>query len=131
MIKASPLHISGVYHGGFSEHGDEYDPRIHGKSTLVPRNLVSDETKAALKAIERVYADVVSPMKEESVGKAKYFVILLNEYSGYSMVRFIFRKNETAKAVIQMIREIETIFNSKVQTLACMYKAQLCGRDSF
>lgn len=36
------------------------------------------------------------------------------------MIRFIFRKIDTAKAFILMFRKIENIFSSKIQTLACI-----------
>lgn len=56
------------------------------------------------------HTEVVSPVKERTIGKYKYIVTLLGEYSGYWMVKFISYKSETPTAVIQMIREIENIF---------------------
>lgn len=38
---------------------------------------MSNETKAAVAAIERVYTDVVGPMREKFIEKSEYFVAIL------------------------------------------------------
>lgn len=65
--------------------------------------------------MERLYTDLVEPMKHQSLGKSQYFITFLDEYSGYAMVRLI--KCGAAGSVSQMIIYLEKIFNDKLLNL--------------
>lgn len=60
-----------------------------------------------------MYSDVVGPGKCTSFGNSKYFVTLLNEYSTYSLVRFIRRKSTAEDPVAEMINVLENALNKK------------------
>lgn len=70
--------------------------------------------------MERAHTDIFGPIKKQLLGCARYFVTTLGEYSGYSLVRFLHRKSEAAYAVMEMIRKLENLFNSKIETLRCV-----------
>lgn len=61
--------------------------RMPGKS---PNEFLSKETT---QPAERIYTDVVGPMKKELLGRSRYFVAMFGEHSGFSFVRFINRKS--------------------------------------
>lgn len=56
---------------------------------------------------ERVYSDVVEPVQEASLGGSVYFVTLIDDFSGLSMVRFLNAKANAVEAVQQMIIDLE------------------------
>lgn len=88
-----------------------------GKSTRVPRKEFLLEVKQAKKATERVHTDVIGAMKPELYEKPKYFVTILDEFGGYSIVRFLNRREETGGTVTEVIKQIEKLFNSRFRTL--------------
>lgn len=73
--------------------------------------------KKAAKAVERVYTDLVGLMKDASQEKSKHFVTVLDDFSRYLLVWFLFLQSEDGNAVVEMIQELETLFNSRVPTL--------------
>lgn len=70
--------------------------------------------------MKQFYTDEVGPIEHQSLEKYQYFVTLLNEYSGYSMVRIITRKSEAARCVVQMITALENILNDKLKLLTLL-----------
>lgn len=92
----------------------------HWKNTIrKPRTLYESDERSK-KPIERVYTDVVELMKCESIGKAKYFVTLCDEYSGFSMAIFIHRKSETSEAINGMLFQTENSFKKRVERISCI-----------
>lgn len=87
-----------------------------------PRKAVVHEDMMAARPLERVVTDLVGAMKHRSIRRFKHFVTLLNESSGYSIVRFFRRKSEAAEVVVGMIQELETLFNSKVHDMTLIYR---------
>lgn len=47
------------------------------------------------------------------MGGAKYFVTLMDEYSGISKVRFLNQKSGAGDAISKMIAELETLLKEK------------------
>lgn len=62
---------------------------------------------------EVLHIDTVGPIKVESLGGARYFVLAKDEFSGYRLVRFIQHKNEIPDEVKSMISQarLETRFS--------------------
>lgn len=44
--------------------------------------------------VKRVYLNIVGPIWSLSFGEVKYFVTVLDKYSGFSMVRFLHRQRD-------------------------------------
>lgn len=122
LLKATLPHVKGMNEKYIKHETSDCEPCQLGKSTKAPRKSREGQDLGATRPVERVYTDVVGPMNYLSVGKAKYFFTLLDEYSGYSMVHFSCKKNETGNEIIEMIQEIENLFNSKIETLSCIYR---------
>lgn len=64
-----------------------------------------------------MFSDVVGPTRTPSVGGARYFVTLLDEYRGYFTGRFVRRRIMAGSAVIEMIKEIEKLCNQTIRNL--------------
>lgn len=87
---------------------------VFDKLVRAPRKEVEYKDKIAAKPLERVFTNVVGSMKHRSIGRSKYFVTLLDAGSEYSIVRSIHRNSEVGDAVVEMIQESKTLFNSKI-----------------
>ena len=59
----------------------------------------------ATKAGELIHADVVGPMHQKSLGNAKYFVCLKDDFSKYRRVFFMHSKNEVSKCIKIFVNE--------------------------
>lgn len=60
---------------------------------------------------------MMGPIEHRFLGKSQYLVMLLDDYSGYAMVRFITGKNEAAERVIKIITGLENVFNDRPKHL--------------
>lgn len=116
LIRSLP-HIDGINEGEINIDDEFCRPCVLSKSTRAPRKTNKNKIKTTTRAVERIHTDVVGPIKVKSLGRAKYFVTALDDHSGYALVRFVNLKNEVAEAIIEMIREIENLFNFKTQNL--------------
>ena len=79
----------------------------------------------ALKTLDRIYSDVVGPVRMRSFSNSQYFVTATDEYSGLSMVRFLRRKNQAADALQEMILEFQSWFNSTVSRLSVLNRRKV------
>lgn len=96
-----------------------------GKATRhqrISRPLSSSKAKAPL---ERVYTDVVGPISASTFGGARYFVTLLDEYSGYSMVRFMREKGDASERVKEMIKSMETGLSIRLGKLLILNRSSV------
>lgn len=90
---------------------------VLGKSCRKSRSKRSKETTAVLEPLERTFTDVVGPITPPSISGARYFITLMDDYSGYSLLRFIRRKSQATETIQEMVNELETSFNSNIQML--------------
>lgn len=90
MINASVPQISKAGHSASSENGNECNLCGSGNFSRLPWNALFGETRAAVKAIEKIFLDVVGPMIEESSRKFKSFVTLIGRVERHSMARIFF-----------------------------------------
>lgn len=102
-----------------SRHIKECKPCKMGKSTRQPRysGACKWHTHKASRPLERLYADVVEPIKYASQSHSEYLVTLLDDYSGYTLIQFLISKNEAAEAVKTMISEFESLFETSGNTI--------------
>lgn len=83
----------------------------------LPRKSTALEEKAASNPLDRKFSDLVGTMKQQSLGRVRYFVRLLGLCSGYSLFRSTHRKNEAGDAVVEMIRELLGLSQSQVKSM--------------
>lgn len=116
LLKSIP-HVDGINEEEINLDNDVCRPCALSKATRVPRKTHNNKLKVTTRAVERIHTDVVGPIKMMSLGKANYFVTALDDHSGYALVRFVNLKSEVADALIDMVRELENLFNFKTQEI--------------
>lgn len=72
---------------------------LKGKLCRLSRTSIPDKEKSKAAPLNFVYSGVVGSIEHELFGRSKYFVTLLDSYSGYPNVRFLGRKSEAGDAV--------------------------------
>ena len=87
------------------------------KSTRGTRPRASEESRQATKRLELVHTVIVGPMKRPSLRGSRYFIPLMDDASGVSLVRFLKEKSEATTAVQEMINQLETICKGKVERI--------------
>lgn len=71
----------------------------------------------ASKVLEIVHADVCGPMETESLGGARYFLLLKDDYSSYRHVYFMKNKSEVRKNIEKFILKAENETDNKLKVL--------------
>lgn len=119
VLRESAPHVRGLPDGKLVTPSD-CDTCAKSKSQRVPRKTAGEEDRKSSKPLERVFSDVVGPMKNQSMAKSRYFVTLLDECSGYSLIRFVDRKSQVADSVVEMVLELESLFTFKTGKMICI-----------
>lgn len=106
------IKVIGVNKNKISQNENLCRAFVLGKTTRSPRKSSAEKSlkKVTTRAVERLYPDVLGPLKVRALGWSKYFVTLLDEHTRYSLVRFIHRKSVAADFVMEMTRELEILF---------------------
>ena len=72
--------------------------------TLIP---FPKKSKRTSEFLDLIHSDVCDPMRIESIGKAKYFIEFIDDYSRWSEVRFLQHKSEALQATKDFIALVE------------------------
>ncbi|KAI3757928.1 hypothetical protein L6452_05472 [Arctium lappa] len=63
--------------------------------------------------LDILHVDLCGPMKTNSIGKKRYVLVIVDDYSRYTWVKFLKSKDETPEVLITLIKTIQT--NKKKQ----------------
>ncbi|KAI3728074.1 hypothetical protein L6452_16702 [Arctium lappa] len=58
--------------------------------------------------LEILHVDLCGPMKTKSIGKKRYVLVVVDDYSRYTWVRFLKSKDETPEILITLIKTTQT-----------------------
>ncbi|KAI3685597.1 hypothetical protein L6452_34847 [Arctium lappa] len=58
--------------------------------------------------LDLIHVDLCGPMKTKSIGKKKYVLVVVDDYSRYTWVKFLKSKDETPEILINLIKTIQT-----------------------
>jgi len=71
----------------------------------------------SLDILEIIHSDVCGPMRQESLGRAKYFVTFIDESTRWCEVRFLRSKNEVFNAFKEVKAMFENVKGKKIKYL--------------
>lgn len=101
-------------------------PCMRGKQHRAPFKPSSSKTERPLAL---VHTDVCGPLPLPSLGGNLYFVTLLDDYSKFSAVRPMARKNDTAAAVKDTLNLLQNLSGHQVQRLRCDNGSEYINED--
>jgi transposase InsO family protein len=90
------------------------EPCAMGKQARLP---FPESTSVTTHPLELVHTDVCGPMQVASLGGRKYFVTLLDDFTGLSFAVPIPHKSSVASELKRVLNELETQCGFKVKTL--------------
>ena len=61
--------------------------------------------------------DLFGPINVMSLSKKKYTPVIVDEFSRYTWVFFLYFKDETPHVIINFVKKVETLNNSRVRVL--------------
>ncbi|XP_024081556.1 uncharacterized protein LOC106664782 [Cimex lectularius] len=71
----------------------------------------------AQKPLELVHTDLCGPMETKSIGGNRYFFILIDDYSRYTMIYFLKSKDEVTQVFKEYCALVENEMNLQIKTL--------------
>jgi len=108
-------------------HSEKCSGCCIGKSTKAPCKQISG--KQSTEILELVHSDVCGPMPVESIGGAKYFMTLIDDYSRKIEVHFLRNKNEVAQIIKRYIAKTEREKGLKVKRLRTDNGLEYCNKE--
>ncbi|KAI3770544.1 hypothetical protein L6452_01680 [Arctium lappa] len=67
--------------------------------------------------LDILHVDLCGPMKTNSIGKKRYVLVIVDDYSRYTWVKFLKSKDETPEVLINLIKTIQTNKQKQVKVV--------------
>lgn len=80
-----------------------YNDFIIAESCRKPHKVLNILTNGNKNPLALLFNEVIGPIRKPSIGGSHYFVTLIDDASGYSLVRFLPRKSEASEGLKKMI----------------------------
>ncbi|KAI3493174.1 hypothetical protein L1887_42164 [Cichorium endivia] len=87
----------------------------HGKQTKQRHPTVINPK--ITEPLSLLYVDLCGPSAVESIGKKKYILVIVDDYSRFTWVLFLRNKSDAAEEIINFVRKMELMLNKKVRTV--------------
>ncbi|KAK1432245.1 hypothetical protein QVD17_09140 [Tagetes erecta] len=88
---------------------------VKGKQHKKPHKLKITNTIS--EPLELLHTDLFGPISVKSIAKKFYCLVVTDDYSRYTWVRFMAYKSETAEELMKLIPQIEVLGKRKVQAI--------------
>lgn len=99
---------------GFNGDEEVCDVCVQGKISKKP---FPSSGKQAKNLLDLVHSDICGPMSRDSIGGAKYFITILDDYSRKKFVYFLKNKSEALEAFNRFKTFAETQTGKRIKTL--------------
>ncbi|UYV74120.1 hypothetical protein LAZ67_11002175 [Cordylochernes scorpioides] len=87
-------------------------PQIKGNLLKPFKRIEKIQTSQSL---ELLHTDLIGPIKEESIGKARFILTIVDDYSRKLFTRFLKAKSETQEILKEFIEYIENTTNKRIK----------------
>ncbi|KAJ9564484.1 hypothetical protein OSB04_000450 [Centaurea solstitialis] len=69
------------------------------------------------KPLQLIHMDLCGPMRVQSINGKKYVLVMVDDYSRYTRVKFLRSKNEAPEIIISVLKEVQVNLQSQVQKI--------------
>ncbi|KAI3696663.1 hypothetical protein L6452_29123 [Arctium lappa] len=69
------------------------------------------------RSLELIHMDLCGPMRVQSINHKKYVLVMVDDFSRYTWVRFLRSKDETPELIISLLKSIQVSLHQVVQTI--------------
>nr|GEY90273.1 putative ribonuclease H-like domain-containing protein [Tanacetum cinerariifolium] len=91
----------------------DYAPSRKGKSKKHTHKPKAENTN--LKVLNTLHMDLCGPMRVQTIKGKKYILVIMDDYSQFTWVKFLRSKDETPEVVIKFITQIQVGLNKTVR----------------
>nr|XP_034195290.1 uncharacterized protein LOC117611448 [Osmia lignaria] len=99
-----------------------------GKSTKAPCKKISGRQSNEI--LELTHSDICGPIQVSSIGGARYFMTLIDDFSRKAEVHFLKNKNEVPQIIQQYIVKVERQKSLKVKRFRTDNGLEFCNRET-
>ena len=110
--------LDGIPEGGIPKADSQFSCDACMKAKFI-RTIPKTRTTKAQSIFETVHTDICGPFSHETPTGSRYFISFLDEFSHYSLVRFIRTRDEAPKALMEMVQLVERQYDVKVKKIQC------------
>nr|GEV93286.1 hypothetical protein [Tanacetum cinerariifolium] len=68
-----------------------------------------------LEVLNTIHMDLCGPMRGQTINGKKYILVIIDDYTQFTWVKFLRSKDETPKVVIKFLKQIQVGFNKTVR----------------
>ncbi|GJY57268.1 retrovirus-related pol polyprotein from transposon TNT 1-94 [Tanacetum coccineum] len=79
--------------------------------------IINELTKHGLEKLYLLHMDLCGPMRVESINGKKYILVIVDDYSRFTWVKFLRSKDETPEFVIKFLKMIQVRLNTSVRNI--------------
>ncbi|KAI3681607.1 hypothetical protein L6452_36407 [Arctium lappa] len=74
-------------------------------------------TPSTSRSLELIHMDLCGPMRVQSINHKKYVLVMVDDFSRYTWVRFLRSKDESPELIISLLKSIQVSLNLSVQAI--------------
>ncbi|GJV23540.1 integrase, catalytic region, zinc finger, CCHC-type containing protein [Tanacetum coccineum] len=90
------------------------------KATYKPKMI-----NTIMKVLHTLHMDLCGPLRVQSINEKKYILVIVDDYSRFTWVKFLRSKDETPAFVINLLKQLQVGLNKTIWTMLIFSKAQL------
>ena len=110
--------LDGIPKGGILKADSRFSCDACMRAKFI-RTIPKTRTTKARSIFETVHTDICGPFSHETPTRSRYFIYFLDEFSHYSLIRFFQTRDETPKALMDMVQLVERQYDVKVKKIQC------------
>ncbi|GKB19538.1 putative ribonuclease H-like domain-containing protein, partial [Tanacetum coccineum] len=81
---------------------------------------------ANMKVLNTLHIDLCGPMRVQTVNGKKYILVIVDDYSRFTWVKFLRSKDDTLEFVINFLKQIQVGLNKTAEAVATAFFGALC-----
>ncbi|GKE92519.1 retrovirus-related pol polyprotein from transposon TNT 1-94 [Tanacetum coccineum] len=98
-----------------------------GKSKKHSHKPKPDNTN--LEVLNTLHMDLCGPMRVQTINEKKYILVIVDDYSRFTWVKFLRSKDETPKVVIKFLKQIQVGLNKTIRYIRTDNGTEFVNKD--
>ncbi|GJZ82037.1 retrovirus-related pol polyprotein from transposon TNT 1-94 [Tanacetum coccineum] len=82
-----------------------------------------------LEVLNTLHMDLYGPMRVQTINEKKYILVIVDDYSRFTWVKFLRSKDETAEVVIKFLKQIQVGLNKTIRYICTDNGTEFINKD--
>ncbi|GKC79769.1 retrovirus-related pol polyprotein from transposon TNT 1-94, partial [Tanacetum coccineum] len=83
-----------------------------------------------LEVLNTLYMDLCRPMRAQTINRKKYILVIVDDYSRFTLVKFFRSKDETPEFIIKFLKQIQVGLNKTIRYIRTDNGIEFVNKDS-